>query len=95
MATCRAAYAPLSPPVNALYREFLVRVRRENSARPCPNPICNRCGFPMDEEDVDTLFRDLCDICGGRKLDKLLRRARRRLGRKGVIRSLKNLARGG
>jgi predicted Zn-ribbon and HTH transcriptional regulator len=94
-ARCRAAYAPLLPPDRALYNAVLAAMRRENAAKHIPDPVCKKCGFPIQEDERDTLFVRRCSTCAGRHVDNLLRRIRRRIGRKAAIRALKRLARGG
>jgi hypothetical protein len=89
-----AAYAPLPPLDKALYEAVLAKLQRENAAKPVPDRICRVCGFPTEERDADPLFKKLCSTCGSRRVDRLMRRARRRLGRKAAIRALKRLARG-
>ena len=37
---CKAAYAPPPPPENTLYDAIFAPVRRENAAKPVPDPIC-------------------------------------------------------
>jgi tRNA(Ile2) C34 agmatinyltransferase TiaS len=91
---CRAAYSPLMPPDDALYNAILADMRRQNKARERPDPVCKKCGFPMDDSERDPLFQRRCSTCGARHLDELLRRTRRHLGRKATIRALKRLAYG-
>jgi hypothetical protein len=94
-ARCRAAYAPLLPPEDALYRAVLADMRRQNAARCSPDPVCKKCGFPMDDSDTNPyFFRRQCETCGARHLDKLLQRACRRIGRKATVRALTRLAYG-
>jgi hypothetical protein len=95
MAKCRAAYAPLLPPDHALYNAVLADMRRQNALKAIPDPICSKCGVPISADELDTLFTKRCSTCAGRHIDNLLRRIRRRIGRKAAIRALKRLARGG
>lgn len=94
-AKCNRAYDPIRPPENALIDAFVAEIRRENAAKPRPDPICRRCHFPIGNADRDPLFRKLCATCAGIRLDKLLQRMRHRLGRKATVRALKWLAQRG
>ena len=85
-ARCNAAYSPILPDEDALYNAVLCRLRRENAAKCIPVPVCSTCGFPVSKADRDPLFKRRCSTCGCRHVDKLLRRPRRRLGRKATIR---------
>ncbi len=91
---CKAAYSPLLPPQNALYAAILADVRRRNALKHIPDPVCKKCGFPMDDDERDDLFKKRCSICAGRHIDNLLRRIRRRIGRRATVHALKRLAYG-
>jgi hypothetical protein len=94
MAKCRAAYAPLLPPENALYAAVLADMRRQNAEQPIPDPVCKTCGFPTSPQDMHPLFKKQCEMCASRRLDKIILRIRRRLGRRAAVRALRRLARG-
>jgi hypothetical protein len=91
---CRAAYAPLLPPENVLHAAIVADLRRQNAARPMPDPVCKACGFPICFEERDPLFKKRCSQCASRHLDKIMCRIRRRLGRRAAIRALRRLAGG-
>jgi hypothetical protein len=86
-----AADRPLD---RATVKEFWRRLKRENSASPKPWPTCKRCGgfiHPVDEEP-HWLFARLCDGCGIRRTENLVRRVIKAHGRRRGLRALRRLA---
>jgi hypothetical protein len=74
-------------------RKLMLRVRRQwNEAQPVPFPECSKCRWPYHPDDGGWLFRSRCESCETAKLEKMLRRAAKRLGRRRLIRTLKRLA---
>lgn len=71
------------------YVRMLVLDRNAASARPLR--LCQDCRYPLSE--VDTLFKRRCPSCGALRLEKILRKVRRRFGRKRTIELLENLIR--
>ena len=88
------AYAPTLPPDDALRRAVVAEMRHTNAAQPIPNPVCRDCGYPFEEDGMDALFTHYCLTCGIQRLEKIVKRIRRRLGRKATVKALKRLARG-
>lgn len=50
---------------NARQNAFFRNARREEKAMPRPEPMCVRCGEPIDEDEyaVDAYGRELHDYC--------------------------------
>lgn len=67
-------------------------LRRENAAKPIPDPVCKRCRMPHAKEDRDWLFSFRCQSCGAEILEKLVRQIAGRHGRKRTVRLLRRLA---
>lgn len=90
------ACSPVLPTDDVLHAGALAELRRRNALQPIPCPECIKCGWPVDERDMDDLlFRKHCFTCGLNRLEDLLRRIVRRKGRKATIKALKRLARRG
>lgn len=76
--------------------ETYYRVKAEllalNAASDNPRPVCQRCHSVILEADRDEFFPARCACCGTRRLEKIIRRIVRRLGRRGMLRALRALA---
>jgi hypothetical protein len=80
----------LAPSVEELWR----RVLEENQARREPFPLCKRCGDLIHpDEGANWLFPGLCDACGIRRTEKLIRKIVKACGsRRRGLRALRRLA---
>jgi hypothetical protein len=76
------------PWVNRIRLEVVAR----NASRPDPLPLCADCKFPFDPRDAGWLYPRYCECCDGRKLDRVLWRAARKIGTGRLRRLLKTLA---
>jgi hypothetical protein len=68
-------------------------LHRRNAERAIPLQVCADCGFPSHKDDLEWLFHGrLCTSCAWRRVEELLYKAAKRLGRKAVLKALKKLA---
>jgi hypothetical protein len=74
--------------LDALAEEY--RLWNGRQARPMRE--CASCRHPTRAGDWDPIRTDLCVLCGARWVEGMMKRIRRRLGRKGLIAALEKLA---
>jgi hypothetical protein len=71
--------------------ESWAMIARDNRRRAVPYPTCRDCDRPYHPSDGAVYYRGrLCEICEAQRIDRLLYRAARRLGRRKYLISASN-----
>jgi len=75
-------------------RRVRAELRAENALLAYPKPVCRGCKFPMHADEMDdVLFPRRCTTCSIQRLERIIRRAVHRRGRRRTVKALRRLAR--